>query len=93
MWALQAAQAGQPLLTTRRSCANIDALVEDHDAVIPQRIESRDVAPFNAAPHRRPRATTAQLQFGVSARPQARSRFDQRRAATEVDQDYFLTGT
>jgi hypothetical protein len=60
--------------------------------VIPHRVESSDPAPIHAASHNAS-VNARQLQFGASTRQHPRVRFQQRTAATDVEQVHFLAWT
>jgi hypothetical protein len=64
---------------------------EDQDAAIPKWIQSRDVAPIEAAPDVCSPASHRELQFGPRAGPQAHIGLDESRTAGDVDEDDRLS--
>jgi hypothetical protein len=80
-------------VATVRELPDVDALIENQHAPIPKWLERRNVTTVKAAFHRGAGRSVRQLHLGPRPGTQARSRLDERRAATDVDQGDTLTRT
>ena len=72
--------------------ADVDALVEQQNAAIANRLERGDVATIETAGDARARIRAGQLHLGMRARTQTRGGFDERRAAADIEERHQLTG-